>query len=200
MTIKMRKSNGFTLIDWTGSPGPQVRRSVLQTERTMQARMRRIVYFVGVAVALFVIFGGKAFAESDPLLGTWELNLAKSKYEPGQPPKSETMVNDAWDTDGLTYTIATVQADGKRLTTRSSAHYDSKNYNVMFVTGRSDVETVAFTRVDASTTTYTLKKGGKVVQMGTAVVSTNGRVLTITATTMSANGRKVHDVTVFDKQ
>jgi hypothetical protein len=31
---------------------------------------------------------------SDPLAGTWELNLGKSKFSPGPPPKSETRTYD----------------------------------------------------------------------------------------------------------
>ena len=34
-----------------------------------------------------------SFAQSgsDPFLGVWQLNVAKSKYSPGPPPKSQTM-------------------------------------------------------------------------------------------------------------
>jgi len=34
---------------------------------------------------------GFAQSESDPFLGVWQLNVAKSKYSPGPPPKSQTM-------------------------------------------------------------------------------------------------------------
>ncbi len=30
-------------------------------------------------------------AQSNPLIGTWKLNLAKSKFIPGPPPRSQTM-------------------------------------------------------------------------------------------------------------
>ena len=32
------------------------------------------------------------FAQSDPLVGIWQLNLAKSKYSPGPPPKSSDCI------------------------------------------------------------------------------------------------------------
>jgi hypothetical protein len=165
----------------------------------MQARMRQIVVSA-VAVALGVVLGGTAFAQRDPNLGMWKLNLAKSKYDSGLAPKSETIVNEAWDTDGFKYTITTVEADGKRVTSGSSAHYDGKDYKVLFVTGTPDVDTVAFKRVDPNTITYTLKKGGKVIQTGTAVVSNNGKVFTITATMTNAKGQKENAVAVYDKQ
>jgi hypothetical protein len=31
------------------------------------------------------------FAQSDPFAGLWQLNVAKSKYSPGLPPKSQTV-------------------------------------------------------------------------------------------------------------
>jgi hypothetical protein len=33
----------------------------------------------------------RGFAQSDPLTGIWQLNLAKSKYGPGPGPKSGTL-------------------------------------------------------------------------------------------------------------
>jgi hypothetical protein len=38
---------------------------------------------LGLAVAASPQLG---FAQSVPWLGTWQLNLAKSKYDPGPPP------------------------------------------------------------------------------------------------------------------
>ena len=31
------------------------------------------------------------FAQSNPYVGTWQLNLAKTKYSPGPPPKTLTL-------------------------------------------------------------------------------------------------------------
>jgi hypothetical protein len=165
----------------------------------MQTRMRHMGLVAVVAVAL-VVFGATALAQSDAILGTWTLNVAKSKYNPGPPPMSETIVNESWDTDGLRYTITTVQADGTRVTSGSSVHYDGKDYKVTFTTGIPDVDTVAARRVDANTVTYTNKKGGKVVETGKAVVSNNGKVFTITWTEINAQGQKEVGVEVYDKQ
>ena len=50
-------------------------------------------------------------AQQDPLLGTWKLNLAKSKYSPGMPPKSQTLKFEAQG-DALKITADTANADG----------------------------------------------------------------------------------------
>src|SRR6516165_10606760 len=34
--------------------------------------------------------GPLGFAQSGPFLGAWQLNVSKSKYSSGQPPKSQT--------------------------------------------------------------------------------------------------------------
>jgi putative tryptophan/tyrosine transport system substrate-binding protein len=43
---------------------------------------------IGLVVAALPQVG---FAQSDSFLGTWQLNLAKSKFNPGPPPKSNTV-------------------------------------------------------------------------------------------------------------
>jgi hypothetical protein len=55
--------------------------------------MKRRTTFVLIAMTLLglaIAIPQAAFAESDPLLGTWQLNLAKSKHTPGPGPKSAT--------------------------------------------------------------------------------------------------------------
>ena len=162
-----------------------------------QARRGQAHLFVVVAVALVVIAGGTTLAQTDTSLGTWKLNLAKSKYDPGPPPMSETRVYEAWETDGVKATHTRVQADGTRATFGFSAHYDGKDYKY---TGSPDYDTIALKRVDANTTDATLKKGGKVVQTAKVVVSSDGKTRTVTTTGVNAKGQKINDVLVFDKQ
>jgi hypothetical protein len=164
----------------------------------MQRRVRQMSLFAAVAVALFVILVGTAFAQSDPNLGTWKLNLAKSKYNPGPPPISETVVIEVWETDGIKETFTIAHADGTRATAEVSYHYDGKDYKV--TNGDTIVHTIVHRRVDADTITYTIKKGGKVDGTGKVVVSTNRKMRTVTGTGTNAKGQKAHDVLVWDKQ
>jgi hypothetical protein len=159
--------------------------------------MRQVSLVAVVAVSLVVILGGTALAQSDPSLGTWKLNAAKSKYEPGPPPRSETRLYEPWEKDGVKATFTSVQADGTRATFGYSAHYDGKDYKY---TGSPDYDTIALKRVDANTNEATLKKGGKVVQTAKVVLSGGGKVRTITLTGTNATGQKVNNVMVFDKQ
>ena len=52
--------------------------------------MRRVV-MVLVVLAVAVL-ARPASAEDNPFLGTWKLNVAKSKYEGAAAPKSQTRI------------------------------------------------------------------------------------------------------------
>jgi hypothetical protein len=62
--------------------------------------------------------------------------------------------------------------------------------------GSPDYDTINFT----SMTDATLKKGGKVILTTKVVVSSDGKVRTLTMTGTNAKGQKVNNVVVFDKQ
>jgi len=55
----------------------------------MQSSWRALTF--GVAVVLGVVLGADIVHLSaqggDPRIGTWKLNVAKSKYSPGPPPR-----------------------------------------------------------------------------------------------------------------
>src|SRR5215468_5745397 len=55
-------------------------------------------------------------AEDNPLIGTWKLNLEKSKYSPGPAPRSLTL-NFVADGANLTNTAEGIDAEGKAIKT-----------------------------------------------------------------------------------
>jgi hypothetical protein len=58
----------------------------------------------------------------------------------------------------------------------------------------------AYTRIDTNTVIISRFKAGKLVQIETLVVSTDGKTWTATRLGMDANGRKINDIAVYDKQ
>jgi len=163
----------------------------------MQAGMRKTSLSMMVVVALVLVLRGTASAQSDHLLGTWKLNIAKSKYDPGPPPMSVTLVRESWDTDGIKEVSTVVLAVGTHFTTEVSAHFDGKDYKF---TTHPTLDTAALKRVNANTVTFTGKRGGKVVGTRTLVLSKDGKRTTETWTVMNAKGQTSHAVAVFDKQ
>jgi len=133
---------------------------------------------------------------TDPASGTWELNLAKSKFSPGPPPKSQTRTFEVTGAD-VKYTLKGIDAEGKPTLVHYTAKYDGKDYPV---TGSQDFDAISLKRVDAGTAQATLKKGGKVIQTATRVVSKDGKTLTLTTIGTNAKGQAVNNVLVFDKR
>jgi hypothetical protein len=61
-------------------------------EEKMQIRSRRSVTGVFVGIAVLVIVSAAGAQTTDPVVGTWKLDVAKSTYKPGPAPKSTTVV------------------------------------------------------------------------------------------------------------
>jgi hypothetical protein len=155
--------------------------------------------FVSVTViALSLIASGLLLAQNNPAIGTWKLNIAKSKFVDGQPPQSETRTVEAQG-NGAKYTFEGVRGDGSQIAYSFTTNYDGKDSPISGA-GPNGAETIAMRHVDANTNKAELKKGGKVVQRTTAVVSSDGKVTTLTSKGTNAQGQPTSSTTVWDKQ
>lgn len=159
--------------------------------------MKRVLQFV--AIVVLVLVGSSAVqAQNDPLVGTWKLNVTKSKYEPGPAPKSLTRTVEAQG-DGVKYAFEGVAADGTPLAYGFSVHFDGKA-NPVTGSMPAGADAISAKRVDANHYVATLKKGGKEIGTSHVTVSKDGKVTTVDATGTTATGAKSHDVQVYDKQ
>jgi hypothetical protein len=70
-------------IDPIPPPCERIRAGVHMGRKIMNRRTLTTMVLLGLAVA--TAFPQIACAQTDPFLGTWQLNLAKSKYSPGPP-------------------------------------------------------------------------------------------------------------------
>src|SRR4029077_9602222 len=100
-------------------------------------------------------------AQTDPLVGTWKFNPAKSKYSPGPAPKSNTAVVTAAGEGRLKVAATGEAADGTPLSLEHTVGTDRKDVPVK---GSPAYDTLSSSRIDPNTTQQTRKKGGKVVQ------------------------------------
>lgn len=162
---------------------------------TLVKRAVCIVGLVTLAIALALISPHVA-AQSDPHVGTWILNVAKSNYTPGPGPKAQTSVYAAAG-EGLKVTTTGTSADGKPTKAEFTIVFDGKDHPA---TGNPDWDAVSSKRVDSHTIEFTRKKDGKVVQTATSVVSKDGKTRTITATGVNAQGQKTKTVGVYEKK
>src|SRR5215831_2955363 len=165
--------------------------------------MRILKLFVGagsvvaiLAVCLVAISPLSGFTQTDSIIGTWKLNLAKSKFSPGPPPKSQTVTFEAVG-QGYKVTVKGTDVEGKPIEFQFTAYYDGKDYPV---TGNPDQDTVAWKRIDAYTVESTRKKAGKVLSTATRVLSKDGKTLTLTEKGVNAKGEKFSNTAVSEKQ
>ncbi len=134
--------------------------------------------------------------DTNARVGSWELNLAKSKYDPGPAPKSHTLkIEAAGKAEKVTSEI--VNEDGSKSVTSYTAEYDGKPYPL---TGSPLADMVMLKRVDTHTSDRTDTKAGKTVQTYHRVVSKDGKTMTVTVKGTSAQGKPVTNVVVFEKK
>jgi len=145
------------------------------------------VAFVAVAAVL---------AAGDPFAGTWKLNLAKSKFHPGPPPKSRVRKHEPQGA-GMRTTTEGIDAEGKPELIWSVVTLDGKDFAIH---GAPNYNAAALTLIDAYTWQGVLKRDGKQVGAVKLVVSGDGKVLTLTGHGTDAKGRPFHNVSIYEKQ
>ncbi|MFI5166506.1 MAG: hypothetical protein ACHQQS_07805 [Thermoanaerobaculales bacterium] len=166
----------------------------------MASRSRSLT--VPVAVALFgmIAFSGTArCADTNPSVGKWKLNIAKSKFEPGPVLKSEMRTYEDWG-GGLVHAVFEgVDAQDKPTFREYVGRFDEKDYPYVR-RGSPTASTIGFKSIDARTFWFVVKEDGKVSYTGTHTRSADGAVLTVTAKGVSAQGQPIGYTLVYDKQ
>jgi hypothetical protein len=181
-----------------------VRARTFTLQRTGRSTMKRRTLTTMTLLSALVLFATAlprtAFAQSNPffnsLIGTWKLNLAKSTYSPGPPPRSRTLTYHA-EGQGIRVTLESVDAQGNTTKGSDVAFDDGKSYPV---TGNPAFDAQAGKVVNDSTAWIIRTKAGKVAQTLIGVVSADGKTNTITTAGVTADGRQINDVSVYEKQ
>jgi hypothetical protein len=157
--------------------------------------MKRVLF----ALSLLVLSSVPLLAQDNPFVGTWKLNLAKSKFEPGPAPKSQTRTV-VTQGDGAKYTFDGVAADGTPFSYSFTVKYDGKDYPVTGTGMPAGADTIAIKLVGTNKAEATQKKGGKEVAKAEAEVSKDGKVSTVKIKGKTVDGKDFHSETVYDKQ
>ena len=160
--------------------------------------MKRSASIFAVAVVCLAL-AGSMFADSKAFVGTWKLNLEKSKYAAGTAPKSLTRTVSA-DGDAVTYKFDGVSADGTSFSFSFTSKYDGKDAEMTGTGTPYGADHIAIKQANSHETTSTLKKGDKIVGSTTATVSHDGKMATLTSKGTDANGKPVKSVSIYDKQ
>ena len=158
-----------------------------------RAALAAAVVCVGLAVVAVV----PVLTQADPQVGVWKLNVAKSKYSPGPVPTSATTTIEAVG-KGTKVSVDQTMPDGSKRQWSVTADYDGKDMPV--VGNNPDADTIARTRVNASTVRTVSKKAGKVTTTQASAVSADGKTRTVTTKGVNAKGQTVNNVAIYDRQ
>ena len=144
----------------------------------------------------FALFGFAAvLIAAEPFAGTWKLNLEKSKYKTGTPPKEQTATIAEAGSD-LEVTISGTAADG----TATMSHYTVPAQGGEGKIIQSPYEAVSGKRIGPNEREVRYSKGGKVILTTHNTVSADGKTVTVNVKGTSAQGQPVDAVVVYDKQ
>ena len=154
----------------------------------------RAIALTVATVALCFVAATLCYA-ADANIGTWKLNEAKSKFAPGAS-KNITVVYEEVG-DNVKVTVDGTDGAGKPTHTEWTGKLDGKDYPV---TGDPNSDARSVKKVDDHTLVLTVKKDGKVTTTGRIVVAADGKSRTVTTTSTDANGKKVKNTAVYDKQ
>ena len=127
-------------------------------------------------------------AADDPFVGTWKLNVTKSKFSPGPAPQSQTV---------------TIGADNKVEVSGTDSEGQAVNWSytatpgTATITGLPDASVMETRKGNTVDHTW---KFSKATQKGQGVISKDGKAMTYTLQGTDADGKKVSDRSVYEKQ
>jgi hypothetical protein len=152
------------------------------------------IKLIGLPFAFCFVAGSVCLA-ADPLIGTWKLNEAKSKFTPGQT--KNTMVVYETAGDKVKVTVEGVDAKGKQTRNEWTGKFDGRDYPV---SGDPTSNARAYKRVNDRTLEMTITRKGFPVGHGRIVVSPDGKTRTVTVSGTDPKGTRFKNTAVYDKQ
>ena len=148
-----------------------------------------------IALTISLFFASVAMGfQNNPQLGTWKLNEAKSKL--AGKARNHTVVYEATG-DQTKVTVDGVDENGAAVHSEWTGKFDGKEYPV---TGEANSDVRSYRTINKNTLALSGKKNGKVTLSGRIVVSRDGKTRTVTTTTTNAQGKRVTNTAVYDRQ
>ena len=147
---------------------------------------------------LFAMLFGAAVAiyGADPVIGTWKLNVAKSKFDPGPPPKAATRTYEVVS-GGVRETYITVDQSGKSTLLELPATLDGRNHQIM---GPGPADNIQLEKISDFSSIATLKHGDIVVGRARREISDDGKTMTFTYKGTNHEGTPSDNREVYEKQ
>jgi len=148
-----------------------------------------------IPLVLLLLVSLVLLSATDPVVGTWKLNVAKSKYIPGPPPKSQTRIYFE-DKTGVRALVVTVYRNGDTDTVHYRATYDGKEHPV---SGAPDRDGIAMKQLSPYSAESILTHAGVTIGEAHRTVSGDGRTMTITYKGV-LNGEPVNNTALYERE
>jgi len=163
-----------------------------------ETQMKRILFLL-TFLSVVALTSGPLMAQGNSFVGTWKLNLAKSKFEPGRAPKNMTRTIEMRG-KSANYGFEGTAADGRAVAYSFNTDYDGKDSPVTGTGAPGGADSIAIKRVGKNRAEATLKKGEKLVGRSEAEVSKDGKVTTVKSKGTAADGKEYSSESVYEKQ
>jgi hypothetical protein len=145
-------------------------------------------------LAVLLLIPGWVLA-ADPIVGTWKLNVAKSKFSLTAPKSSTVTYTE--DGEWLVVKVESVAADGKSTTRNSRFKLDGKEYPYDSPYGKG---TISGKKTGEGQGMATIKLGGGNSYTQQTVISADGKTRTLTTAGKNAQGQTINNTVVYDKE
>jgi hypothetical protein len=142
---------------------------------------------ITLALLLTLVAGG-CRPRCDCWIGTWKLDLEKSKFTPGMAPHGVTLTYKAMP-GGLQATLNGIDMNGAPFHISFSGKYDG---TAEPATGSPAFDAVSVRRVDCRIIEITFTRGGNPATANRTVISKDCKEMTVTATGTGDQGSAVY--------
>lgn len=155
--------------------------------------MKRAILLAGL---LLFIAPQMALAQNQLFAGTWKVDVAKSKYEPGAAPKNEILRFEPVG-DGFKVSLDGVNQQGP-YHSEAIGKFDGVDVPVVATPARQAAFTYAFSRLDERTWEIVINVNGRRQLIVRNVVSEDGKTMRGVSTV--TNGGQINQVVIYEKQ
>lgn len=164
-------------------------------------RMRTvIVALLLVSLSSTSALAQAAPAESNPLLGTWTLDVEESSIDYAPLPQEESRTYRAAPNDRMVFSVEGTDEAGASYAYGTTAALDGREYPMPGTGTRNGGDAVSWSLVDPRTVHAVVQRLGEVVNRVVLSVSNDGMVLTITENGTGLDGSPTQGVRVYDRQ
>ena len=137
-------------------------------------------------------------AQNQLFLGSWKVDVAKSRYQPGPGPKSETLRFEPVG-EGFKVSLDGVNEQGP-YHSEGTGKFDGIDVPVVATPARQARFTYAFSRIDDHTWDIVIKVNGERRILVHNVVSDDGKTMRGVSTAVTNQGQTTSQVVIYEKQ